>query len=160
MTLFLGGSEIRVLHPGKAHTAGDLMLWLPRERIVASGDIVTAPIPLMPSPYTRDYAGVLASIKSLGFSALVPGHGPVQHDTRYLDLLSDTFETVNEQMKSFVAQGLSQEAAAKKIDFSRVEARFTHGDAFLANRFVDYVAGALPDATYLVESGKVPEEKF
>lgn len=160
MTLFLGGREIRLLHPGKAHTAGDLVLWLPREKIVATGDVVTAPIPLMPSPYTHDYVGVLASIKSLGFSTLVPGHGPVERDAQYLDLLSDTFDTVNEQMKALVAQGIGQQDVAKKIDFSRVEARFTHGDPFLANRFADYVAGALPDAAYLVESGKVPEEKF
>jgi len=160
MTLFLGGREIRLLHPGNAHTAGDLMLWLPHERILATGDIVTAPIPLMPSPYTRDYVGVLASIKSLDFSTLLPGHGSVQKDAQYLDLLSDTFATANEQMKAYVAQGISQDEATKKIDFSKVEPRFTHGDAFLANRFADYVADALPDAAYAVANGKVPEEKF
>ncbi|HEY2395633.1 MAG TPA: MBL fold metallo-hydrolase [Rudaea sp.] len=90
ITFFLGGKEIQVLHPGNAHTAGDLILWLPQDHVVATGDIVTAPVPLMPSPYTRDYAAVLGRIKALEFAVLVPGHGPVMRDSRYLDLLADT----------------------------------------------------------------------
>lgn len=160
LTLFFGGKEIRILHPGNAHTAGDLILWLPQDRIVAAGDIVTAPIPLMPSPYTREYVGVLGQIKALGYAALVPGHGEVLRDSQYLDLLSATFETVNAQMKELVAQGADKEDAVKKVDFSTVETRYTHGDPFLRNRFLDYVASAVPEAAYVVETGKAPEETF
>lgn len=161
LTLYLGGKEIRFLHLGNAHTAGDIIMWLPQEKIVATGDIVTAPIPLMPSPYTKDYVGVLNQIKALGFKTLVPGHGTVENDSQYIDLLIDTIQTVSTQMKSFVAQGLSEEKAIAKVDFSSVEKRFTHGDPFLTNRFQDYVASlALPQAAYLVETGKSPKEMF
>ncbi|HEX4381541.1 MAG TPA: MBL fold metallo-hydrolase, partial [Myxococcales bacterium] len=85
LTLYLGGRELRFIHLGDAHTKGDVILWLPREKIVATGDIVTAPVPLMPSPYTNDYETVLNRIKALGFTALVPGHGQTQHDAQYLD---------------------------------------------------------------------------
>lgn len=161
LTLYLGGKEIQLLCLGNAHTAGDVILWLPQERIVATGDVVTAPIPLMPSPYTNDYVGVLQQIKALGFKTLVPGHGPVEHDTQYIDLLADTLQIVSAQMKALVAQGLSKEAAVEKIDFSKVEPRFTHGDPFLANRFRDYVSRfALPEAAWSVAAGKAPDEVF
>jgi cyclase len=161
MTLYMGGKEIQFLHLGKAHTAGDIIMWLPQEKIVATGDIVTAPIPLMPSPYTNDYVGVLNRIKALGFNTLVPGHGLVEHDSQYIDLLIATIQTVSTQMRTFVAQGLSEEQAIAKLDFSGVEKRFTHGDPFLTNRFQDYVASmALADAAYLVETGKGPKEVF
>lgn len=161
MTLYLGGKEIQFLHLGNAHTAGDLIMWLPQEKIVATGDIVTGPIPLMPSPYTNEYVGVLTRIKSFGFKTLVPGHGPVESDSQYVDLMIDTIQTVSTQMKSFVAQGLTQENAVAKVDFSSVEERFTHGDPFLRHRFQDYVAGrALATATYLVETGKGTKEVF
>jgi len=161
LTLYLGGKEIQFLHLGHAHTAGDVMMWLPQDQIVATGDIVTGPIPLMPSPYTRDYVHVLAQIKTLGFKTLVPGHGLVAHDAQYVDLLTDTIRTVSVQMKAFVAQGLSKDAAFGKIDFSSVERRFTHGDPFLTNRFHDYVASAgLLEAAYAAETGKGPEEAF
>ena len=160
MTLHLGGKEMKLLHPGSAHTAGDLILWLPREKIVAAGDIVTGPIPLMPSPYTDTYAGVLRQIKALGFKALIPGHGPVELDSAYLDLLTETIQTVSAQVKSLVAQGLSEPAAVAKVDFSSVETRFTHGEAFLTNRFRDYVSEALPAAAYAVETRRSPKEVF
>ena len=67
LTLYLGGKEIQFLHLGNAHTAGDLIMWLPQQKIVATGDVVTAPIPLMPSPYTNEYVEVLSRIKALGW---------------------------------------------------------------------------------------------
>lgn len=161
MTLFMGGREIQFLHFGKAHTAGDLIMWLPQEKIVATGDIVTAPVPLMPSPYTGEYVAVLGRIKALGFKTLVPGHGDVEHDTEYIDLLSETIASVSKQMKALVAQGLAEKEANAKIDFSGVERRFTHDDPFLKNRFIDYVSsGALAHAAYMTETAKGPVEVF
>ncbi len=161
MTLFLGCKEIQFLRLGNAHTAGDIVMWLPQDKVVATGDIVTAPIPLMPSPYIHDYVDVLNKIKALGFKKLVPGHGAVESDPQYIDLLMDTIRSVSTQMKSFVAQGLSKEDATAKVNFSGVEKRFTHGDPFLTNRFQDYVANqALAEAAYLAETGKGPAEEF
>lgn len=94
-------------------------------------------------------------------TTLVPGHGLLAHDSQYLDLLVDTIRTVSVQMKAFVAQGLSKEAAFEKIDVSGVERRFTHGEPFLTNRFHDYVtSGGLLQAAYALEMGKGPEEAF
>jgi cyclase len=160
MVLYLGGREIQFMHPGNAHTAGDIIMWLPLEKIVATGDIVTGPIPLMPSPYTNEYAAVLDKIKALDFQTLVPGHGRVEHDSGYVDLLIDMFRSLSAQMKSLVAGGASKEEAIAKIDLSVVENRFTHGDAFLMNRFHDYVTAALPEAAYLVEIGTGVKEVF
>lgn len=159
LTLHLGGREIRLIHFGNAHTAGDVILWLPQERIVATGDVVTAPIPLMPSPYTGDYPAVLARIKELGFRTLVPGHGAVQADSAYLDLLRETIELAAARMKDLVARGVSRDEAVAKIDLGAFEAGFTHGDPFLTNRFHDYLAD-LPEAAYAAATGKPPEEKF
>jgi len=159
LTLFLGGREIRLLRLGNAHTAGDVILWLPRERIVATGDVVTAPIPLMPSAYVDDYRAVLAQIKALGFATLVPGHGAVQSDAAYLDLLAETVGLVAAQMKELAGRGVPHDDAVAKVDLGAVEARFTRGDPFLTNRFHDYLAD-LPDAAYAAASGKSPDEKF
>lgn len=161
LTLHLGGREIRFLRLGNAHTAGDVILWLPQEKIVATGDVVTAPVPLMPSAYTgdADYPAVLGQIKALGFQTLVPGHGAIQSDAAYLDLLSETVRLVATQMRAMVARGVSREEAVTKIDLRAVEPRFTHGDPFLANRFHDYLSD-LPAAAYAVATKGAPEEKF
>lgn len=159
MTLHLGGREIRFLRLGNAHTAGDVVLWLPQERVVATGDVVTAPIPLMPSAYVGDYRAVLGRIEALGFQALVPGHGAVQRDAAYLELLSETVGLVSAQMKEMVGRGVSHDEAVGRIDLGAVQARFTHGDPFLANRFQDYLSD-LPEAAWAAASGTQPEERF
>jgi glyoxylase-like metal-dependent hydrolase (beta-lactamase superfamily II) len=159
LTLLLGGREIRFLRLGNAHTAGDVILWLPRERIVATGDVVTGPIPLMPSAYTSDYPAVLSQIKALGFATLVPGHGAVQSNAAYLELLGETVGLVAAQMKEMVTRGVPHDEAVAKLDLDQVEARFTRGDPFLSNRFHDYLSD-LPEAAWAAASGKSPEERF
>jgi cyclase len=161
LTLTLGGRQIRFLHPGRAHTAGDLVMWLPQDSLVATGDIVTAPVPLMQSPYVREYTGTLDSIRALGFRTLVPGHGAVQRDGAYVELLAALIRTVSDQMRTLAGQGPSQEAAIAKVDLSTIEARFTHGDPFLTHRFQDYVVkGGLLEAAWLATTGKDPVEHF
>jgi cyclase len=160
LTLFRGGREIRILHPGKAHTSSDLVMWLPDARLVATGDIVTAPVPLMPSAYTRTYQDVLHRIVALDFAVLVPGHGAVERDAKYLGLLDDTIGVVVAQVHALVAKGLDKDKAVAGVDFSQFEPRFTHGDPFLAHRFEDYVKTALPAAAYQVEISGEPGETF
>ncbi|MBV8517853.1 MAG: MBL fold metallo-hydrolase [Acidobacteria bacterium] len=160
LVLHLGGRELQFIHPGNAHTAGDVVLWLPQEKVLATGDIVTAPIPLMPSPYTDSYPAVLETLKALQFRTLVPGHGAVQHDVAYVDLLIDTFRTIAAQTKSLIATGASKEDVLRKLDYSNIEPRFTHGDPFLTKRFHDYVTTALGAATYAVETHAGIQEHF
>jgi glyoxylase-like metal-dependent hydrolase (beta-lactamase superfamily II) len=160
LRLYPGGREIDLLRLGAAHTAGDIVLWLPQEKVVATGDIVTAPVPLMPSPYTGDYPGVLAAVEKLGFVALVPGHGPVERDARYVDLLSETVRTIAAQMKGLADRGVSREEAVGRADYSAVEPRFTHGDPFLAHRFEDSVRMPLADAAFTAGQGGLPDEAF
>lgn len=160
IVLFLGSTEIQLLHPGKAHTAGDVILWLPQEKILATGDIVNGPVPLMPSPYARDYIDVLGRLKALGFATLVPGHGAIERDTAYIDLLVELFESATKQMRASLAKGTAKDAAIASIDLSAIEPKFTHGDPFLKNRFDDYVASTLPNAVYLVETGAGLQESF
>ena len=40
MTLWLGKREVRIIHIGRSHTAGDTVVWLPKERVLFSGDTV------------------------------------------------------------------------------------------------------------------------
>jgi glyoxylase-like metal-dependent hydrolase (beta-lactamase superfamily II) len=162
LTFYLGSREIQLIHPANAHTAGDIILWLPHEKLVATGDVVNGPIPLNPSPYVNEYPAVLEQIKGLEFKSLVPGHGPILHDAAYLDLLAETIELAGTQMRKLVAQGLSEADAESKLDLSSVEERFTHGDPFLKNRFQDYVLGApgLSQAAYAAATGKAPTESF
>jgi glyoxylase-like metal-dependent hydrolase (beta-lactamase superfamily II) len=82
-----GSRTIELLFLGHGNTAGDIIMALPKERIVATGDIVVLPSPYAFNVPPRAWAQTLRNVNDLGYEILVPGHGPVQRDTSYVDLL-------------------------------------------------------------------------
>lgn len=77
--LFTGGRRVELHHPGHpAHTLGDLVAWLPAERVLFTGDLIFHGV--TPLVFMGSVEGALRSLDWLrGFPAehVVPGHGPV-----------------------------------------------------------------------------------
>lgn len=157
LTLHSGGRTLQLLHLGRGNTAGDIVLWLPDERIVATGDLVVRPTPYGFGSYPAEWGETLRRIQALDYALLIPGHGEPQRDTGYVDLLIETMDLVAAQMSTLVAEGADQEAAAARLDFSSVEARFTGGDPFLAERFAAWFKRPIARAAYLQATGESPE---
>ena len=85
LTLYLGDRIIKVLHHDRAITPGDAYLYLPKERIVVTGDLLINPITFGLFCYPTGWIGTLESIAGLDFGVLVPGHGPPLRDRALLD---------------------------------------------------------------------------
>ena len=79
LTVHLGDRRVELLHPGgPAHTTGDLVAWLPAERVLFTGDLLFAG--LTPLVFMGSLTGALAAVDWLaGFEpqVVVPGHGRV-----------------------------------------------------------------------------------
>jgi glyoxylase-like metal-dependent hydrolase (beta-lactamase superfamily II) len=135
LTIHSGSRLIELRHLGHGNTAGDIVLWLPNEAIVATGDLVVLPTPYGFNVPPRAWADALRALRDLNFTTLIPGHGDVQTDTRYVDLLIETAESIADQSDTLLAGGMSPEETEAALDFSRFEERFTGGDDYLANRF-------------------------
>lgn len=138
LTIVSGRRTIELLHLGHGNTEGDIVMWLQAERVVATGDIVVLPTPYAFNVPPRAWAATLKRIKALNFSTLVPGHGELQRDTAYLDLLIETAESIADQRDRLLAQGLGAEAVEAKLDFSAFEERFTGGDAYVKTFYSAY----------------------
>ena len=79
MVLVRGTREIRILCIGQGHTRNDVVVWLPKEGVLASGDVVSAITPMASA--TADlaiWARALDRLIALGPRTIVPGHGAVQ----------------------------------------------------------------------------------
>ena len=77
-TLRLGREILVIVHPGAAHTAGDLMVWLPRERVLFAGDILVEDgVTMVVDGDSGELLKALAMIDSLHPAVAVPGHGAV-----------------------------------------------------------------------------------
>jgi glyoxylase-like metal-dependent hydrolase (beta-lactamase superfamily II) len=76
LTLWLGSQEVQIIHAGRGHTRGDTIAWLPKERVLFSGDLVEyGATPYCGDAHFTDWPGTLERVASFGAQALVPGHG-------------------------------------------------------------------------------------
>jgi glyoxylase-like metal-dependent hydrolase (beta-lactamase superfamily II) len=117
-------APIEVMFLGRANTDGDAVAWLPKQRVVAAGDIVVSPIPFGDGSYPLEWAETLRKIRALDFAVLIPGHGMPETDTSYVDQLIAALDDVNHQMAGLVAQGLDMDAAMAKMNFSTQSNKF------------------------------------
>lgn len=125
----LGRRKVTLLHAGLANTAGDFALYLPKEKILATGDIVVAPVPYGFGSYPKEWARVLRQLSDLPAETIVPGHGPVMSDKAYLDRLAALLERVAAQAEE------QKQGDTPSFDFSADEAAFVDGDPVKARLF-------------------------
>ncbi|AZM88423.1 MULTISPECIES: MBL fold metallo-hydrolase [Streptomyces] len=84
LTLHVGDTEVRVIHPGVAHTTGDSVVWLPRQRVVFTGDLVFAGgTPFLAMGSLAGSLRALELLRSLDAETVVPGHGPLTDASAY-----------------------------------------------------------------------------
>ncbi|MCF3182561.1 MBL fold metallo-hydrolase [Streptomyces polychromogenes] len=84
LTLHVGETEVRVLHPGVAHTTGDSVVWLPGRRVVFTGDLVFAGgTPFLAMGSLAGSLRALELLRSLDAETVVPGHGPLTDPSAY-----------------------------------------------------------------------------
>lgn len=90
----LGNREVRVLHLGRGNTAGDAVVYLPREKILAAGDLLDHPVPYLGGGYPVELIATLESMARLDVETIVPGHGKVLHGKAYLAQVIDFLRAV------------------------------------------------------------------
>ena len=116
MTLFRGGREIRLLFLGRGHTAGDVVVLLPRERVVVTGDMLTGTVPFMGDAYVNEWAETLEQLKRLEFDVVLPGHGRAFRDRARIDHLQAYLRDLWPKVVALHAAGVPAEEAARRID--------------------------------------------
>jgi glyoxylase-like metal-dependent hydrolase (beta-lactamase superfamily II) len=77
MRIYRRDREIHLLHLGRAHTEGDVFVYLPREKVVITGDAVIGWTPYMGDGYPEDWAGTVDRLAQLDFTQMIMGHGEV-----------------------------------------------------------------------------------
>jgi glyoxylase-like metal-dependent hydrolase (beta-lactamase superfamily II) len=116
-TLVLGGRTIVAVHPGAAHSAGDLMVWLPRERALFAGDI------LLPDGVTMVVDGnssvllrTLDQIDLMHPKVIVPGHDAIPDDpATMVQRTREYFAQLREAMGAAIEKGTSMRQALASL---------------------------------------------
>ena len=118
LTLYRGGREIQILSFGQAHTGGDLVVYLPKERIVCTGDFLTGGAPYMTDAYPASWAQKLDELAKLDFETVLPGHGEVMTGKAGIAATQGYLRDVWRQVGELKRKGLPVADAAKQVDMT------------------------------------------
>lgn len=143
LTLRRGGRTIEILRAGRSHTHGDLVVFLPAERVAITGDLVEGPTPLIGADqsFIGDWARSLDALLTLGAATYVPGHGPVLSGDAHVRLLRDFMRAVENHAAAAQGRGETLEQARASLDVQRFREAMAGDDPVLGFLFRNYGAG-------------------
>jgi glyoxylase-like metal-dependent hydrolase (beta-lactamase superfamily II) len=124
MTLYRGSREIQLRFLGRAHTAGDVVVYLPKERIVMTGDMLTSTLSNMSDAFVDEWVTTLDELKKLDFATVLPGHGEAFTDKAKIDYFQAYLRDVWTEVSRLKQQGVSADEAAKRVDLTKHREHF------------------------------------
>jgi cyclase len=145
LDLNIGNETAQILYLGPMHTNGDIMVYLPNEKYLITGDVLVYPIPYFFGG-GHPYSGlkVLETISQMDVKTFIPGHGELLNDKIYLNQEIDLVKYVISQVETEVYKegllGIKVENVRKAIDLTSYKKEFAKGDAD-SERFFDLSIG-------------------
>jgi len=124
MTLYRGSREIQIRFLGRGHTAGDVVVLLPNEKVVMTGDFLTSGLSNMSDSYPEEWVTSLDALKKLDFDTVLPGHGDAFTDKTKIDYFQAYLRDVWSEVSRLKKEGVSADEAAKRADLTKHKDHF------------------------------------
>jgi cyclase len=104
MDIDLGNREAQLKFLGRGNTMGDAVVYLPKEKILVTGDLLVHPIPYLGGGFPADHLATLRNMALMDVQTFVPGHGDVLHDKQYLNKVINLLSVVVTEVRKDVYQ--------------------------------------------------------
>lgn len=123
----VGEKKIEVLWLGPSHSKGDIVVWLPDDRLVVSGDMAfhERMLPIFEETDTRLWLESWERFEALGALYVIPGHGHPTNMAQVRRYTRDYLVFLRNAVQTLLDEGDDLEAAYK-ID----QSRYAHLDTF------------------------------
>ena len=155
LTLHVGGREIQILYFGRGNTRGDVAVYLPRERVLATGDLLVHPVPFAYGSFLGEWIQSMKRLRELDAAVIVPGHGPLMRDKEYLDTVIALLESVVSQVQDAVKRGLSLEETRKAVSLESFRRRLAGDDPVRLETFDDSIIRVGIERAYKEAKGEL-----
>jgi cyclase len=118
ISLYVGGHQVRIYHPGPAHTRGDLVVYFPDQHAIATGDLfLTNSCPAMDDGDMENWITALDYMLALPLEHVIPGHFEVAGKSelqRFRNYLAD----LRDQVGRMHGNGLSLDRIQQRLELS------------------------------------------
>ena len=156
LDLDLGDREVNVMFLGRGNTAGDAVVYVPHDKIIATGDLVDHPVPYLGGGYPKEQIATLETLVRMDITTLVPGHGKVLRGTAYVIQEIALIRTVLDQVDAAIFKvggGTTKLEAvraevAKHVDLATLRKQFAGDDHESRGFFDDFAIAGLVTAAY------------
>jgi cyclase len=125
LTLFSGDREIRLLYLGRGHTGGDLVVFLPKERVLCTGDLLVTGIANLIDGFVNEWPDALEKLRPLDFVDVIPGHGEPFKGKERIDWFQAYLRDLWKQATALHDQKVPAADAAKRIDMTAHKAHYS-----------------------------------
>jgi glyoxylase-like metal-dependent hydrolase (beta-lactamase superfamily II) len=116
-TLRLGEKTIVITHPGAGHSPGDLLVWLPDQRVLFAGDVLVEDgVSMVVDGNSSELLRVLDTVSAMQPRVVVPGHGAIP--ARPADLIGrtrDYLAGLQAEMRAALEQGVPMRRAMSAL---------------------------------------------
>jgi glyoxylase-like metal-dependent hydrolase (beta-lactamase superfamily II) len=119
MALQRGGREIDLIFFGRGHTGGDTVIFLPKERIVCTGDLMESRLAYMGDAFFSEWITTLEELKKLDFAVDLPGHGTPFTNKSLITAYQAYLTDLVNQVTKLKNDGVSPDDAAKRVDLTK-----------------------------------------
>jgi cyclase len=133
--------ELHLAFRGRGHTAGDIVVYCPQKRVLASGDLAHGFAPYFGDGYPREWVPTLKSISAFDYTTVAGGHGAVQHGRERLEQMAAYIEELVAAVDNGRRAGFTVEKLQENITPATLKSfqNGGYGD-FLAASMIRYYA--------------------
>jgi cyclase len=145
--------DLHIEFHGRAHTAGDVAVFCPQQRVVATGDAIIGFLPNIADGYPREWPGTINSIEELKADHLLPGHGTVQEKYDRATQLRNYIEELTALVETGKKAGKPLAELQKTITPASVK-------SLQANGYLGFVTDTMQKYSVYVGSRTALEDRF
>src|SRR6516164_8727132 len=107
--------ELQLAFNGKAHTAGDIQVFSPSKKVVASGDAIIGFLPNLNDGFPRPWPKTIDTVSAWKFDHIIAGHGPVQDGRARMSQFRNYIEDLTTRVERAKKAGTPLEQLQKTI---------------------------------------------
>ena len=129
MNMEFGSHKIHIKFLGKAHTSGDIFIYLPDDQVLFTGDVAqNQGIPFFGDSYPNDWIQTSESMANISVNSFMAGHGPIGSQKDLSDA-KDFIQALIQDIKSSKNDGIDKDQTASIVT-NNLKSRFGHWRKF------------------------------
>jgi cyclase len=125
--------DLHIEFHGHAHTAGDVVVYCPQARAVATGDVIHGFLPNIADGFPRLWPAAIDSIGAADFNTILPGHAAIQTGRTQMVNLRNYIEELTARVEESRKAGLSLAEMQQRITVASLK-------SLKSNGYQDYLA--------------------